>query len=317
MASKLREIGFPTWNDRANFPCHNLMPATNKQVLQYPPGTGFVLALFPQGFQLIPMYVLATIVTFGFAVLGIFYARSTASVLLAAGFGCLAVYLMVNPAKSSYSVAPTMVACVLAGFLTAKLFLARELRHRLVLAGLVGLIIGLAVNFRLPNLLLASGYLLFFFVSFLLSRKLETLLQGALFTVAFAAGMVPTLLANAINAGSPFSTTYGTVDATSPGFSFEVIRNYLTDMQFVLLVLAGVGSVLMLRHHRGNGMKQIALVTGGNLLVNLAFFVSHPIFTPYYTIPIAMLSLWSLLFAALAQPVEAVDGPLAGQAVHA
>jgi hypothetical protein len=317
MASKLREIGFPTWNDRANFPCHNLMPATNKQVLQYPPGTGFVLALFPQGFQLIPMYVLATVVTFGFALLGIFYARSTASVLLAAGFGCLAIYLMINPAKSSYSVAPTMVACVLAGFLTAKLFLARKLRHRLVLAGLVGLIVGLAVNFRLPNLLLASGYLLFFFVSFLLSRKLETFLQGALFAVAFAAGMVPTLLANAINAGSPFSTTYGSVDATSPGFSFDVIRNYLADMQFALLVLAGVASVLMLRHHRCNGMKQVALVTGGNLLVNLAFFVSHPIFTPYYTIPIAMLSLWSLLFAALAQPVEAVDGPLAGQAVQA
>src|SRR5664279_4177975 len=167
MASKLREIGFPTWNDRANFPCHNSMPVTNKQVLQYPPGTGFVLALFPQGFQLIPMYVLATVVTFGFALLGIFYARSNASILLAALFGCLAIYLMINPAKSSYSVAPTMAACVLAGFLTAKLFLARQLRHRLVLAGLVGLIVGLAVNFRLPNLLLASGYLLFFFVSLL------------------------------------------------------------------------------------------------------------------------------------------------------
>jgi hypothetical protein len=88
-------------------------------------------------------------------------------------------------------------------------------------------------------------------------------------------------------------------------------------MQFVLLILAGVASVLMLRHHRNNGMKQVALVTGGNLLVNLAFFMSHPIFTPYYTIPIAMLSLWNLLFAALAQPAEAVDGTLAGQAVQA
>jgi hypothetical protein len=293
------------------------MPVTNKQVLQYPPGTGFVLALFPQGFQLIPMYVLATVVTFGFALLGIFYARSNASILLAAVFGCLAIYLMINPAKSSYSVAPTMVACVLAGFLTAKLFLARELRHRLVLAGLVGLIVGLAVNFRLPNLLLASGYLLFFFVSFLLSRKLETFLQGAVFAAAFAAGMTPTLLANAINAGSPLSTTYGNVDATAPGFSFDVIRNYLTDMQLVLLVLAGVGSALMLRHHGANGMKQVALITAANLLVNLVFFISHPIFTPYYTIPIAMLSLWSLLFASLLQPAEAVDGSLAGQAIQA
>ena len=51
-----------------------------------------------------------------------------------------------------------------------------------------------------------------------------------------------------------------------------------------------------------------------NLAVNLAFFLSHPVFTPYYTIPIAMLSLWSLLFAALIQPAEVVDERLAGQA---
>jgi len=41
--------------------------------------------------------------------------------------------------------------------------------------------------------------------------------------------------------------------------------------------------------------------------MNLAFFASHPIFTPYYTIPIAMLSLWSLLFASLMRPAEVVD----------
>jgi len=88
-------------------------------------------------------------------------------------------------------------------------------------------------------------------------------------------------------------------------------------MQFVLLVLAAAWTVLMLRLPRGDAIKRIALVTAGNLLVNLAFFLSHPVFTPYYTIPIAMLSLWSLLFASLMQPAEAVDGDLAGQAASA
>jgi hypothetical protein len=63
---------------------------------------------------------------------------------------------------------------------------------------------------------------------------------------------------------------------------------------------------LILRLHRGDGIKQPALVTAGNLSVNLAFFVSHPIFTPYYTIPVAMLSLRSLLF--LLQPADPTDG---------
>jgi hypothetical protein len=55
----------------------------------------------------------------------------------------------------------------------------------------------------------------------------------------------------------------------------------------------------MLRSRRSDSARQVALVAGGNLLVNLAFFMSHPVFTPYYTIPIAMLSLWTLLFATL------------------
>jgi 4-amino-4-deoxy-L-arabinose transferase-like glycosyltransferase len=293
------------------------MPTTKKLVMQYPPGTGFVLALFPQGFQVIPLYVSATVIIFGFALLAISYARSRSSIPLTAAFGCLAIYLMINPAKASYSIAPTMAVCALAGFLTARLFLAEHRQHRLRLTGLVGLLIGLAVNFRLPNLFLSSGYFLFFFVSFSLSRKVETALQGILFGAAFLAGMTPTLVANAINAGSPFSTTYGGVDVTPPDIGFSVIWSYLADMQFVLFVVAIAWIVLMLRWRRGTEIRQVAVVTAGNLLVNLAFFLSHPVFTPYYTIPVAMLSLWSLLFASLMQPAEAVDDELVGQAIKA
>ena len=224
---------------------------------------------------------------------------------------------MINPAKASYSMAPTMVVCALAGYLTARVFLADQRRHRLMLTAMIGLLIGLSVNFRLPNLFLSSGYFVLFLVTFLLSRKPETLLQGASFGAAFLAGVAPTLIANAINAGSPFKTTYGGIDVTPPDFSFSVIWQYVGDMQFFLLLLSIGGTIWMLLARRGNGARQVALVTGANLLVNLAFFMSHPVFTPYYTIPVAMLSLWSLLFAFLLQPVEAADRGLAGQAAKA
>ena len=74
---------------------------------------------------------------------------------------------------------------------------------------MVGLLIGLSVNFRLPNLFLSAGYFLFLAGAFLLARNRETFLQGLAFGVAFLVGMTPTLVANAINAGSPFATTYG------------------------------------------------------------------------------------------------------------
>jgi hypothetical protein len=317
LSSKLKAIDFPGWNDPAEAPCHSLMPATQKRVMQYPPGTGFVLALFPAGFQLIPLYALATIIVFGFVLLGISYASSVLTILLATAFGCLALYLMINPTKASYSMAPTMVVCAVAGFFTARLFFAAQARNRMLLAALVGFLIGLAVNFRLPNLFLASGYALFFAGAFLRFRKIETVLQAAAFGVACLAGTVPTLVANAINAGGPLTTTYAGVDVTPPEFSLGVLRHYVTDMQFVLLLISAAWTALALRRGPGLSMTRTALVTAGNLVVNLGFFMSHPIFTPYYTVPVAMLSLWSLLFASLMQPVGAAEGSILGQATSA
>src|ERR1700704_2157771 len=230
LAEKLKAIDFQTWSDTTTAPCHTLMPEMKKLVMQYPPGTGFVLALFPSGFQVIPLYVLASVVAFGFALLAIAYASTMFSLMLVAAFGDAVIYLMINPTKASYSMAPTMMVCALAGFLTAKLFVDAG-RRQLVLIMLIGLLLGLAVNFRLANLFLASGYGLLFFVSFLLSRNRQTLLQGFSFGVAFLAGIAPTLLANAINAGSPFSTTYGGADVAPPELNSSVFWSYFGDVQ--------------------------------------------------------------------------------------
>jgi hypothetical protein len=305
LSEKMKELNLVGWVDPMAPPCHGLMPATKKMVMWYPPGTGFLLALFPQGHQVIPLFVLATVAIFGFGLLAIAYATTTLSILLTAACADVAVYMMINPTKASYSMAPTMVVCALAGYLTALLFVKTPQRHRLWLTMLTGFVIGLAVNFRVANLLLSAGYCLFFLFAFLRSRKWEAFLQGGLFGMAFLAGMAPTLIANAINAGSPITTTYGAGDMAAPAISADVVWAYVTDIQFILLVLAGAWVVLILRRYRGNGVRSLAVVTAANLLVNLAFFVSHPVYTQYYTIPIAMLSLWSLLFASLMRPAEA------------
>ncbi len=320
LASKLKEIGFPTWSDLTTAPCHTSIPTTGKRVLQYPPGTGMALAAFPEGHQVVPLYVTASLIVFGFALFGIFRARGVSEVLFAGTFGCLAVYLMINPSKASYSMAPTMATVAAIGYLTALLF-AGASRHRHLVIALLGLLLGLSVNFRLPNLLLSAGYFLSFGIAFLSSRKIRIALDGALFSVAFMIGMAPTLLANAINAGSPFATTYGGQDVAAPDLSFKIVWQYAADPQFALLGLAGA-SIAFLLGTRGDpgtrsdpGIRRVALLTAINLVVNLAFFLSHPVFTPYYTVPVAMLSLWSLVFAPLVRPAEAVDGDCAGQAV--
>src|SRR5438132_10500449 len=87
LAGKLRDIGFAQWNDPKMAPCHTPMQKTQKFVLQYPPGTGAVLALFPAGFQVIPLYVTANVVAVAFALLAVFRASSPPALTLAAIFG--------------------------------------------------------------------------------------------------------------------------------------------------------------------------------------------------------------------------------------
>ena len=297
---KMKEIGFAEWKDPIRWPCHNPMP-DGKVVMQYPPGTGFLLALFPEGHQVVPLYIAASLIVCGLALSGIFLARTLPSVVGAGAFGALAIYLMINPAKASYSVAPTMALCAVAGFLTA-LWLSRDKRSVLLIA-LIGLLLGASVNFRLPNALLAAGYFLFLGIPFLWTRSLAIFVQGLAFGAGVLVGMAPTLAAQAINAGSALATTYGSADVVAPAFDLAVFGQYLRDMQFVLIVLA-IGATLWLLRAGEAHVRQAAFVVVGNLVVNLGFFMSHPIFTPYYVVPIAMLSLWTLSFARLLQPAE-------------
>ena len=298
---KLKQIAFAEWQDPIRWPCHNPMP-NGKIVMQYPPGTGFLLALFPEGNQVVPLYIAASLIVCGLALAGIAMARTLSSVAGAGLFGALAVYLMINPAKASYSIAPTMAVCAVAGCLTA-LWLTRDKRNVLLIA-LIGLLLGASVNFRLPNALLVAGYVIYLGVAFLRVRTLSAFAQGLGFGLAVLLGMAPTLIAQAINAGSPLATTYGSADVVAPAFDLAVLGQYLRDMQFVLIVLAIGSTAWLLRVGKGS-VRQVALVVAGNLTVNLVFFLSHPVFTPYYIVPIAMLSLWSASFAWLIQPGQA------------
>ena len=314
LAGKLREIGFAEWNDPLRVPCHTPIEKTKKFVLQYPPGTGAALALFPAGFQVIPLYVVANLAVLAVALAALFRASSPPSLMLAAVFGFSALYLMINPTKASDWMAPTMIVCSVAGYLSAKLFASGATRERLWLAAIVGLLIGLSATFRLPNLFLAAGYYLFFLGAFLMARSRQAFLEGFAFGLAFLIGIAPTLAANWINAGSPFTTTYGGQDVAPPGIDLAVLRSYLVDVQFFLLLAAIAWTAAIWRRP---GTRQAVLVVAANLAVNIVFFMTHPIFTPYYTVPIAMLSLWTLLFATLAPREAAAENPAVVQPAKA
>jgi hypothetical protein len=305
--SKFREIGFSGWKNDKELPCHNTFPATGKVVIQYPPGPGMVLALFPAGHQVVPMFWLSTIAVFGFVCLAIFRARKPASIVLAGLFGCLAIYLMINPIKASYSMAPTAVICALCGYLTARCFGGPRENRRLIPLLALGLLFGLSVNFRLANIFLCGGCSLFLLIDFLGSHRARDFWRGVWFAVALVVGMLPTLISYWVNTGSPFTSTYHGAPTVLPlDFTLSVVWEYLNDyLQTALLALSIAGAATLWLAREG-GLRRTGQLTAANLAVNLAFFLTYGLAVSYYTIPISLLSLWTLLFAGVMGEGEAV-----------
>jgi hypothetical protein len=303
--SKFREIGFPGWEDDKELPCHNTFPATGKVVIQYPPGPGMVLALFPAGHQVVPMFWLSTIAVFGFACLAIFRARKPASIVLAGLFGCLAIYLMINPIKASYSMAPTAVICASCGYLTVRCFGGPRENRRLIPLLRLGLLFGLSVNFRLANIFLCGGCSLFLLIDFLASRRARDFWRGVWFALALVVGMLPTLISYWVNTGSPFTSTYHGAPTVLPlDFTLSVVWEYLNDyLQTALLALSIAGTAALWWTSEG-GLRQTGQLTAANLAINLAFFLTYGLAVSYYTIPISLLSLWTLLFVTIEQDVQ-------------
>jgi hypothetical protein len=295
-ATLAREIGYPDWNSPSLYPCHVPVKATGKTVIQYPPGTGFLLSIFPSGFQRVPLYAAANFAIFLVALSAIWFATTQQTIARSGGLGTFALYFMVNPAKASFSIAPTMVVCALAGYLIVVMFTARNRRSRIIATTMTGLLLGLSVSFRLPNLFLSAGPLLVLSIEAFKTRKPVAFLPPVIFGAAYLVGLTPTLVANTINAGSPFSTTYGPSDIVPLDLSFAIAKDYISDMQGVVIVAALAWAAWALRSAERNLVSAVVIT---NLVCNLLFFLSHPIFTPYYLMPIAMLSLWSLLFLDL------------------
>ena len=269
-------------------------------MIQYPPGTGLLLSIFPEGFQRVPLYAVANLAVLIAALTAIWSAQSRRWTAASGAVGLAALYFMVNPSKASFSLAPTMVVCAAVGFLTSILICARKQSYRTIAGALAGLLLGLAVSFRLPNMFLSAGYFVVLLALVFRTRQANDVIRFVLFGAAYLVGLVPTLVSNAINAGNPLATTYGSSDVVPRDFTFSIALHYLADMQGPLVILAAGWAIWGLI-----ARNAVASIVAMNLLVNLLFFWSHPIFTSYYLMPIAMLSLWTMLFAAFYHRADA------------
>ena len=281
--------------------CHHYRAATDKVILQYPPGTGLLMVPFPQDVE--RRWFRFACVIAATAALALLLARATriAEGLVVLGGAALVLISFKVGTDSAYAAIAFSVLC---GLLLAP---ALKPGGLLALASL-GLVAGYSSTIRVTNLLIVAVVGVVLLVQLLRHRTRAELAAILVFSAASLVGLMPLLWANLVNAGSVFSTTYSAVDASAPLFSLGLLQRglefYFRDNPngFVLSMALIVGLATCVARWRSAAVWIAAAV----MALSMAYLVPKEVLIPYYLMPPAAL----LITACLAAIVERPEGEL-------
>jgi hypothetical protein len=225
---QLHQIPVPVWDEMvAPLACH-YFPKADHVGLQYSPGAGLMLSLFPEGRALrgLNLFVVLIFLIVGLALLVVAAIKQRP---IAAGFVVLALNLglevLAQLHNASFSINTLLVPLLLSGVLMASVWLlpgakARYLGWLLML--LSGLLFGFAVLTRMPVILLMPGILLVLW-PVELKRWYRSAWVPFILGVALG-GVIPVMVHQSRVAGAWYLPTY-THENTTPPTSTSVMPN--------------------------------------------------------------------------------------------
>lgn len=292
--------------------CYHYKQEVDKIILQYPPGTGFVLSMFPEVLSLYYVFVIGMLLVALLIVFVCFTYSSTWSGICVSivFYGLLSWTMLQAEAFSSYSIilsVPLIPVCIILSFY----IFSTKSNLRLLIATAFGFLSGFLVSVRLPNIFILLGILTQIYFAQKLWR-LENLIKSSLVLIlaliAFCLAIFIFLLsANYINTDSIFRTTYSSFDASpaifSIDFTLERLRFYFTEgFAAPLLIIASLSIIarvyFLIRYSRERdwGPTLGALTC---LCVSILFFSTHFVHISYYLLPASISVVFMILFDIL------------------
>ena len=301
-----RNVPLPLWDEVVAPHAHHYFPASGFVGVQYPPGTGLTLAMFPEGkavYRLNLTVVVIFLVTGILALVIAAYKQAWAS----AGLVVLPIYLglaiLGRMGALSFSInavlAPILLSCALA---LISLRLRVDNRHRLALISALaaGLCLGFATLIRLPTILLTPGFLILLWPDSW--RAGIRSLPAAFLLGVILTGVLPVLAYQQEIAGAWYLPTYASVDAALP--TLEGLRHNFSyflgkgdgaqDNWALVYALAGFGGFALATHlarrskssnRLGLSWRRLGLAAMVAWGLPTVFFLTHRITAPYYAIP--------------------------------
>ena len=310
------KVALPRWDEVIAPHAHHYMPQSGSVGVQYPPGTGLVLALFPQGEA---VYRLNRIVEFVFIVAGVValviatWKRAWASIGVVVLSLSLGFMVLGRLGALSFSMNAVLVPILLTTvFSLLALWLQTSGRNRLALlfALLAGLSLGFATMIRLPSFLLSAGFLVLLWPGF---RNFRIKSLPVVFALGVTiSGVIPVVINQRNVAGGWYLSTYARVDAAPP--TTEAVGPNLSyflgngpasiDNWALLAGLIGLVGFLLLyaRHENRLGLswKRFVLAVALLWVIPICYFLSHRITGAHYMISSIFATLTLIGFGAFA-----------------
>ena len=295
------------WSEMIAPNCHHYKPANHKIILQYPPGTGFVLSLLPSGRELEALSLLLVLsIVFWWGLLNL-RQRGLAVFFISTASAILLLATVVQFQVPSYSVPLTIL---MLAWLAMLLF---EIRYvltfkNLVLAVFIGLLVGTLLAVRIASIIVLPAI-----AAIVLCKIIEAIEQKKFSSTvllagvsSFACALLPLMVANWVNAGSPFESTYNDYDKKISFGNSELLLNNLSyylieNRAAALSILASSVLALVLTQAKTyrSAEYRIALALVVVFIADLLFLSMKMVAIDYYFLPTAAFSLYSglLLYA--------------------
>jgi hypothetical protein len=327
-----QNVPLPDWDEVVAPHAHHYFPKSGSVGVQYPPGTGLTLAIFPEGKA---VYDLNRTVVIVFLTVGIgaivmaAYRRAWASIVLVVLAIDLGLSILGKIGALSFSINAVLIPVllsVLLAFTALKLSFNSRNRWALVSAFASGALLGFATLIRLPTVLLAPGFLIL-----LWPKSWRAVIRGfpVIFCLGlFLIGILPVLINQQAVAGAWYLPTYASVDAALP--TVQKLRENFTfffggdgpaaqNNWALLYALVGFAGFVIVNHfgrphERSAGgpltWQRVGLASLVAWLVPTVFFLSHSIAAAHYAIPGIFGAVALLGFGALRIEMAQHPGPI-------
>jgi hypothetical protein len=279
--------------------CHHFKSGSENIILQYPPGTGFVLSLLPKGKEL---ECLALLLVFSIMVWWgrINFATRSASVFLISTVSVAILLATVGQFHvPSYSVPLTILLLVWIATLLFEIDYAATPKNLLFIT-VIGLLTGSLLTVRVASLIVLPAIAAIVCLQIVEARRQKSLsiIAPILGVSSFALATVPLLTANWLNTGGIFDSTYNDYDKKLNFNNTELLLNnvsyYLLENRAAALAILSLSVVTLAVLTTKNQQRTsywAALSLIAIFVTNLLFLSFKMVAIDYYFLPTAVLCL--------------------------